>query len=520
MWKSISAALYVGSKLTLRNLAENVYLHSHDALIPQSHQDKVSSNGQQVTGYSISDDMNNEWIIELAPNNLLFNDDGTLDVSQLEKISCLFTGLYPSPGELEQLLHDGFTSEKDFNLQFKKPISNNDLIRLRHAATGKYLLSHDVASPLTLTNMEVTAFFNEDLSNRYNNTLFRIEFFKAVENPALQKNGIPSTTLVSNSVFFRLKHEVSGAHIRNHRQNLPSEWGFNQREINGSKQDESLSSIWVVEHIQWPAHTKDTLAWTSTSASVAPTDSGMPLNYIQKLIEHQLLTWNNLKPKWDNSGAAHPYSCHPLLWPFLVRGISMWDNFMLHRQVYLIGNPILWWLAAASLIALTLIFITFKFFQPQKQRKDGRLGESNCSINSTDRALTNVIMRHLVERAAFIYVAFAFHFIPYVLLSIFTNFLFISSYLPAFSLSVLILGIVIDAFLIDFINLKIASSRIIHIRLLFQLVLIGAAVYGFYRFSPLTFGHALSTSEGEALRWLPTWEFLVTLHPTAPVHHQ
>ena len=508
-----------------RNIAENVYLHSHEAKIPLSHQEgrKVSSNGNQVTGYSISEDLNNEWIVELAPENIQFDEEGKVtDLESLENLSCMVTGLPPTKEELDSLMNVGFSSEQDINLQFKKQIQNNDLVRLKHALTGNYLLTHDVASPLTMTNMEVTTFAASELELKYNNTLFRVDFFKAQQAPSDVNSS--AQALVSNNIIFRLKHESTGAYIRNHRQNLPSDWGFQQREINAVKNDETLTSLWVIENVQWPSRTGDKVQWTPTHTNLL-VPSGNPLGFVQKFIEHQILTWNNLKPKWDNSGTRHPYTSNPLLWPFMTKGISMWDNILTKRQIYLIGNPILWWLTIAALVTFITIVAKSRF----RYVKNGTSSKVVNSLSSSKENITknrfNIFLNQkLLDQGGFLFAAYLFHFIPFVFLSITTNFLFISNYLPAFSLSLLLLGVVLEHLLIDVLTAKFLSeqsntndnfygTRLKQIRISICVILFCLVSFGYYKFAPLTYGLPLTTQEGEALRWLSSWEYLVTLHP-------
>src|SRR5690606_30246557 len=93
-------------------------------------ENKVSSGMQQITGYPYPD--HNNWWVILPPvdkNDLLENNE---------------------------------------------VVSGSSLIRLMHVATGKLLMTHDVASPLTMTNMEVTAVEETDEA-RQENTLWRLQ---------------------------------------------------------------------------------------------------------------------------------------------------------------------------------------------------------------------------------------------------------------------------------------------------------------------------------------------------------
>lgn len=53
-----------------------------------------------------------------------------------------------------------------------------------------------------------------------------------------------------------------------------------------------------------------------------------------------------------NSGLtdSHPYASGPINWPFLLSGISFWTGEASGReQVYMIGNPVSWWLCVVGI---------------------------------------------------------------------------------------------------------------------------------------------------------------------------
>ena len=203
--------VYYGSKVVLKSKVEAMFLHSHPMNYPLRHTDgKVSSQGQQVTGFP-SEDASNEWVI--LPENIALN-------------------------------------WKQQRIQ----VQNGDLIRLKHHQTGKWLLTHDVASPLTMTNQEVSAveWNGFDTANKYaSGTVWRIDV----------KRGI--NELSTKICSFRIVHRDTGCGLFNFQQNLPA-WGFDQREINAVR-NEDQPSHWSFEdstpHNGWsPAETKRNLA--------------------------------------------------------------------------------------------------------------------------------------------------------------------------------------------------------------------------------------------------------------------
>ncbi|KAG0647845.1 Dolichyl-phosphate-mannose-mannosyltransferase 4 [Hyphodiscus hymeniophilus] len=169
------------------------YLHSHPDKYPLRYDDgRVSSQGQQVTGYPYAD-ANNHW--QIIP----LNDD-------------------------QELGHH---------------VKNNELVRLRHIVTDTMLLSHDVASPYYPTNQEFTTVpMEEALGDRLNDTLFEIRV----------EQGKPGQEFKSLSGQFKLVHNPSKVAMWTHTTPLP-DWAYKQQEINGNKNLGQSSNIWFVDEI-------------------------------------------------------------------------------------------------------------------------------------------------------------------------------------------------------------------------------------------------------------------------------
>ncbi|CZS99904.1 protein O-mannosyl-transferase 1 [Rhynchosporium graminicola] len=169
------------------------FLHSHPDKYPLRYDDgRVSSQGQQVTGYPFAD-ANNHW--QILP---LTSDDALV-----------------------------------------KPVKNNEVVRLRHIVTNSMLLSHDVASPYYPTNQEFTTVPMEDaLADRFNDTLFEIRI----------ENGKADQEFKSLSGQFKLIHKPSKVAMWTHTSPLP-DWAYKQQEINGNKNLAQSSNVWFVDSI-------------------------------------------------------------------------------------------------------------------------------------------------------------------------------------------------------------------------------------------------------------------------------
>ncbi|KAK3067946.1 Dolichyl-phosphate-mannose--protein mannosyltransferase 4 [Teratosphaeriaceae sp. CCFEE 6253] len=181
--------------IAMRHKETKVYLHSHVDHYPLRYDDgRISSQGQQVTGYP-HNDTNNLWQVV--------------------------------PGvALEGLGH---------------PVKHGDTVRFRHLVTDTWLLTHDVASPSMPTNQEFTAVPADEANGaRFNDTLFELR----IENG---KAGQKFTTLASP---FKLVHGPTKVALWTHHTVAPlPEWGFKQAEINGNKNLQQTSNVWFVEEV-------------------------------------------------------------------------------------------------------------------------------------------------------------------------------------------------------------------------------------------------------------------------------
>lgn len=182
--------------IAIRHKETKTYLHSHPDRYPLRYDDgRVSSQGQQVTGYPFND-TNNHW--QIIPSS-------------------------PLP-------EDGQSSH---------PVKNGDVVKLRHIVTNTYLLSHDVASPYYPTNQEFTTVTLENAEgDRFNDTLFELK----IENAKADQE------FKSMSGHFKLIHHPTKVAMWTHTTPLP-EWAFKQAEINGNKNIQQSSNIWYVDEI-------------------------------------------------------------------------------------------------------------------------------------------------------------------------------------------------------------------------------------------------------------------------------
>ncbi|KAF2674634.1 PMT-domain-containing protein [Microthyrium microscopicum] len=191
---SASVGIQYGDSITMKHKETKVFLHSHDEKYPLRYEDgRISSQGQQVTGYP-HNDTNNFWEIQPA---------------------------------------------SEYDTKRGSSVRNGDVVRLLHIGTQHVLLTHDVASPYYPTNQEFTAVPLEVANTeRFNDTLFELKI----------ENGKPGQEFRTMASHFKLVHVPTKVAMWTHTTPLP-EWAFKQAEINGNKNILQSSNAWFVEAI-------------------------------------------------------------------------------------------------------------------------------------------------------------------------------------------------------------------------------------------------------------------------------
>ncbi|SCU91858.1 LAFA_0F06282g1_1 [Lachancea sp. 'fantastica'] len=182
--------------VTMKHKNTNALLHSHAEQYPLRYEDgRVSSNGQQVTGYTF-EDVNNQW--EVLPTKELASREG-------------------------------------------QPVHLDDVVRFKHIVTGTYLLAHDVASPLYPTNEEVTTVSEEQaLGDNSHETTFRLQS---------ASKGDEKQQLKTKASIFRIVHTDTSVALWTHNDVLLPEWGFKQQEVNGNKKIADPENSWYMDSI-------------------------------------------------------------------------------------------------------------------------------------------------------------------------------------------------------------------------------------------------------------------------------
>jgi dolichyl-phosphate-mannose-protein mannosyltransferase len=300
----VAADVVFGSRISLKHHnTQGGYLHSHNHMYP------TGSKQQQITLYPHKDE-NNVWIFENQTQpDILPQPQGPLAWDNIEPT----------------------------------PIKDGDVLRLYHVITHRRLHSHDHKPPVSEAEWqkEVSAYGYEGFEGDAND-FFRVQIVKAES-----ENGRAKEYVRTIETKFRLVHVMSGCVLFSHKVKLP-EWGFEQQEVTCATQGTLPNSIWYVESNEHPQLGED-----------AERVNYRRPGFFSKFWELQKVMWHT------NAGLveSHAWDSRPPSWPFLRRGINFWgkDN----RQIYLIGNPIIWW---SSTVAIGLYVLVKGFAMLRWQR--------------------------------------------------------------------------------------------------------------------------------------------------------
>ncbi|WFD27379.1 dolichyl-phosphate-mannose--protein mannosyltransferase [Malassezia nana] len=386
------------------------YLHSHD------HKYETGSQQQQVTLYPFRDE-NNEWILLRAP------------ISEEERYEVGPDGHAITPDdEVTRFFH---------NLTY---VRDGDVVRLLHKSTQVRLHSHsDHRPPVSESDYqhEVTGYgFPQSKFGGDVNDNWEIEIHE-------QQYGVRARDkkrLLTLRTIFRLKHVTQQCYLFSHPVALP-DWGFGQQEVTCNSSPTLPNSLWYIETNEHPLLT----------------EKARRVNYV---LPHFFAKFLELhKAMWRvNRGltAHHAYESRPESWPVLRRGINFWTKH--HRQIYLIGNPAVWWSASVAVLLYAIARLVL-VLRAQRGYNDFH----HTTVVQYDRA------------CGFLAAAYALHYLPFFLMK---RQLFLHHYLPALYISVLLLGVVFD----------LSTCRVRPTcRLYAALLLGGFAGTVFLRYAPLSY---------------------------------
>uniref|UniRef100_A0A3Q3W0E8 Protein O-mannosyl-transferase 2 n=1 Tax=Mola mola TaxID=94237 RepID=A0A3Q3W0E8_MOLML len=200
-------------------------------------------------------------------------------------------------------------------------VRHGDIIRLEHKETSRNLHSHLHEAPMTKKHFQVTGYGINGTGDA--NDLWRVEVCGGRRGDLLK--------VLRSKV--RFLHRATGCVLYSSGKTLPK-WGWEQVEVTCSPYlKETPSSQWNIED-----HINPKLPNISLSV--------LKPHFLEILLEsHIVMIRGNsgLKPK-DNEINSKPWH-----WPINYQGLRFSGVNNTDYRVYLLGNPVVWWINLASL---------------------------------------------------------------------------------------------------------------------------------------------------------------------------
>jgi len=425
--QDVPVDVIMGSRVSLRHQnTHGGYLHSHNHMYP------TGSKQQQITLYPHKDE-NNAWLLE----------------NQTQPLG-------PDGVELAGI--------KAWDTIEPVPVVDGSILRLYHVISDRRLHSHDVRPPVSEADWqnEVSAYGYEGFEGDAND-LFRVEIVKSLSDGILAK-----TQVRTIETKFKLIHIMTGCSLFSHKVKLP-EWGFDQQEVTCAKQGTLPNSIWYIEQNEHPKLGED-------AEKVNYKNPG----FLGKFWELQKVMWTT------NAGLveSHAWDSRPPSWPILRRGINFWGKD--HRQIYLIGNPVIWW---SSTIAIGIYFV-FKGLSVLRWQR-GYNDYDNVNFKRFDYEIGTSVL------------GWAFHYFPFFLMQ---RQLFLHHYFPA-----LYFAIITMCQIYDFASNRVGGPFGIRdtpaIGRTGVVAFLAASIVVFTLYAPLSYGNPWTQKACQSVKLFDTWDF-------------
>jgi dolichyl-phosphate-mannose-protein mannosyltransferase len=423
--QDVYADVAFGSRVSIRHLnTQGGYLHSHPHMYP------TGSKQQQITLYPHKDE-----------NNIFIAENQTQPLGP--------------DGEIAgPLAWDNLTTEH---------IQDGATIRLYHLLTHRRIHSHDERAPITEADWqnEVSAYGYEGFPGDAND-MFRVEIVKSLSDGEEAKKRLRTI-----QTKFKLIHIMTGCALFSHKVKLP-DWAYEQQEVTCARGGTLPNSIWYIESNTHPALSED-------AEKVNYRNPG----FLGKFWELQKVMWTT------NAGLteSHAWDSRPPSWPTLLRGINFWGKD--HRQVYLLGNPLIWWSSTAA-IGIYALFKGISVLRWQRSFDDYK----NVNFKRFDYELGTTIL------------GWAFHYFPFFLMA---RQLFLHHYLPALYFAIMALSQVFDFVFNRISLLGLKSKPVIGNAVIGLFLALSVAVFTIY--SPLVYGNPWTQDACNRVKLLGSWDF-------------
>lgn len=492
--------IYYGNSVMFKNRLEPLYLHSHLSRYEVTYEDgRVSSGGQQVTLYSVEDDANNWWrVLPVDDDDGSGNGNGGSSNNNNKSSGAL--GANSQSNNNPSLQRDSQWLKPS-----RRPVMNGDRVRLLHLKTETYLRTHDVASTLTKTNMEIST----TVDRENDDTIW------VLETKAPNSSSKPPRKVRSLSCQLRIRSPKYAVTLCNHQQVLP-DWAHEQIEVNGDKKSTSDATRWTVDSVLEPKDVSDEIQEKIDTFNLKK------LGFWAKFLELQELQLT----KNDLLTSEHPFQSHPSSWPFLLRGISYWDKKDDGKRIYFQGNPAVWIMGITAVVSLffaglSMIWRIHRMEEEEVvEENNGYIGngigngiDDNNNITATkNNEINNNRQNSIIYKSGFLLLAWAMHYLPFFTMR---RVLYLHHYLPSLTMSLMIVGCMWDYCsmrLSDRIyGVGVGGCKVVNggglIGKLMLCIISCWVIWCFWRLAPITYGTHIPTTALNSRKWFSSWDW-------------
>lgn len=344
-------------------------------------------------------------------------------------------------------------------------VRHGDIIRLEHKETTRSLHTHLHEAPLTKKHFQVTGYGINGSGDA--NDLWQIQVC----------GGRPGDLIKVLRSKVRLLHRATGCVLYSSGRTLPK-WGWEQVEVTCSPYlKETPSSQWNIED-----HINPKLPNISLSV--------LKPHFVEIFIESHIVMLrgnSGLKPK-DNEMNSKPWH-----WPINYQGLRFSGVNTTDYRVYLLGNPVVWWINLASL-ALFVLMVAVASVTVQR----------GFSLAPQRREHLHVLRRG----GGLLLLGWLLHYTPFYAMG---RVLYYHHYFPAMLFSSMLTGITLDIWFKST-DLIVRAPYSDWLQRAGQKVLLFSIFYSFYLFHPLSYGMTgplahNPKSHMAGLKWMDSWEF-------------
>jgi dolichyl-phosphate-mannose-protein mannosyltransferase len=199
---------------------------------------------------------------------------------------------------------------------------------------------------------------------------------------------------------------------------------------------------------------------------------------------------------------SHAWDSRPPSWPVLGRGINFWGKH--NRQIYLIGNPFIWW-STTAIIGLFVVIKGLAVLRWQRGFKD----YSDVTFKRFDYEVGTSIL------------GWAFHYFPFYLMA---RQLFLHHYLPALYFAIIALCQFVD--FVSYRSPVLGLKKYPAIGQAATIAFAATAITVFTIYAPLAYGNAWTKDQCNSVKLFGTWDWdcnnflnsVSSLHVLLPPH--